>query len=674
MGWSQVSLGKVLVPAAVVLLLGCAAAPGLAASGRSAMPASLGADDAVLAARDAARNGDQERLAALAPLVSGHVLEAYPEYWRISLRVKAGQADESEVRAFQARYPGSWLADRLRGDWLQALGARQQFAAFEAESRAMIWGRDDPQFRCYHLLARYSLEDPARRDEAAREARRLLASASEPGGDGCSALADRLVGDGALSIWPRLQALVERNQMTAARRAATRLSEAEQSSLHRVLERPGSWLAGYEHSAERAPRELAVLAIVNLAREDPERAAHFATAWNLLLSPEQRGVVWGRIGHVGAQRLHPSALEWYLRGGELVGAGLDYVRAREVLESEVRAALRAPDGPQWGLVLTTISRMPPEQQGDPAWVYWRARALAAQGQGTQAEQLLQTIDHLSGFYGRLAAEDLGLPLQLAPEPPAPSATEVDMMAARPGFQRALRLYELGMRDEANHEWGWELRGMNDWELLAAAEYARRQGVLDRMIASSERTRSLIDMAQRFPMPHRELLAEVAAPLGMDQAWIYGLIRQESRFVEDVHSSSGAIGLMQLLPTTARYVARRIGLDGFHPARVATADVNLRLGVNYLKLVSDDQDGQPALASAAYNAGPRRLREWRASLAAPLEGSIFVETIPIAETRDYVKKVLFNTVIYGELIDRREPSLRTILGTITPKAVPANDLP
>jgi soluble lytic murein transglycosylase len=161
---------------------------------------------------------------------------------------------------------------------------------------------------------------------------------------------------------------------------------------------------------------------------------------------------------------------------------------------------------------------------------------------------------------------------------------------------------------------------------------------------------------------------------MDEAWIYGLIRQESRFIEDARSGSGAQGLMQLLPATAGYVARRIGLQDYRPSQITEVEVNLRLGTSYLKLVYDDQGGEPMLASAAYNAGPRRLRQWRATLAHPMEGAVFVETIPLNETRNYVQKVLFNTMVYASLAGRTGVTLKSLLGPV-PSSMPADtDLP
>jgi soluble lytic murein transglycosylase len=157
-------------------------------------------------------------------------------------------------------------------------------------------------------------------------------------------------------------------------------------------------------------------------------------------------------------------------------------------------------------------------------------------------------------------------------------------------------------------------------------------------------------------------------------WVYGLIRQESRFIEDIRSSAGASGLMQLMPATASWVARKVGMSDYTAARVNEVDVNLRLGTTYLRMVLDDLDGHPALATAAYNAGPGRPRAWRAALPRAVEGAVFAETIPFNETRDYVKKVMSNAVYYAALFDSRAQSLKQRLGTVAPKAAGSTALP
>jgi len=666
-----------VAPFALIAAACIAASPvGAMAQGRSA-PArsdSLSADDAFMAAREAVRVGDRERLAMLAERVKGHPLAAYVEFWQLQTRLRTDEPAriDAAVAEFFARHPDTFLADRLRLEWLLALGMRRDFDAYAREQPALIWG-DDAQIRCYSMLARYLRE--GRSEALAREARQLLAGTRESGTEGCVALTDALLEDGRLSIWERVRALVEQNQLATAKRVATAARGTSPALIAQAIDSPAAFLTTHERRLTEAQRELAIVAIARLARDDAAQAARFAIALNLHLTPEQRGIVWGRIGHMAALKLAPEAIDWYRRGGEHVGIGLDAVRADEVLEWQVRAALRGdPNGPDWRMVRSAIERMPAALARDPAWVYWRARALQAEERKDEATDLLRTIAGRFHFYGKLAAEDLGEVIVVPPRASEPSAEDLAPMAANPGFARALAFYRLGLRPEGHREWNWQLRGMSDRQLLAAAEYARSINVIDRMISTSDRTREEFDFTQRFPAPHRTEMTQNARAVGLDETWVYGLIRQESRFIQDIRSSAGAQGLMQLMPSTARFVARKVGMNDFAPARINEVDVNLRLGTGYLRMVLDDLDGHPMLATAAYNAGPGRPRLWRSTLARPVEGAIFAETIPFNETREYVKKVMSNAVYYAALFDNKAQSLRARLGTVAAKEAGTTVLP
>ncbi|HEX6734087.1 MAG TPA: lytic transglycosylase domain-containing protein, partial [Azonexus sp.] len=158
---------------------------------------------------------------------------------------------------------------------------------------------------------------------------------------------------------------------------------------------------------------------------------------------------------------------------------------------------------------------------------------------------------------------------------------------------------------------------------------------------------------------------------LDDAWVYGLMRQESRFITTAKSTVGASGLMQLMPATAKWVAKKIGLRDFHQSRVNDTETNVLLGTSYMRLVMENLDNHPVLASAAYNAGPGRAKRWRAER--PLEGAIYAETIPFSETRDYVKKVMSNSVYYSALFTGKPDSLKARLGTVGPaNAQPMKD--
>ncbi|MGN1055496.1 MAG: lytic transglycosylase domain-containing protein, partial [Comamonas sp.] len=295
-------------------------------------------------------------------------------------------------------------------------------------------------------------------------------------------------------------------------------------------------------------------------------------------------------------------------------------------------------------------------------------------------QLLQSIAGVKGFYEQLALEDLGQRVTEPVAPQPPTEQELAAAARNPGLQRAMYAIRMGLRSEGVREWNYSIGlhvpgGMSDRELLAAAELACRAEIWDRCINTSERTREFMDWKQRFPMPFHDAVIARANSIGLDPAYVYGLIRQESRFIMDARSHVGASGLMQVMPATARWTARKIGMTDFQPNMINDRDVNITIGTAYLKLALDDFDGSMALAAAGYNAGPGRPRNWRNGPV--LDGAIWAENVPFTETRDYVKKVLSNTTNYAALITGQPQSLRARLGTVGPKVTlqPVNtDLP
>jgi len=331
----------------------------------------------------------------------------------------------------------------------------------------------------------------------------------------------------------------------------------------------------------------------------------------------------------------------------------------------VRAALRSS---VWSDALAAIDALPPEDRDETAWRYWRARALAAGGAKDEARSIYADLARGFDFYGLLAAEALGGETVLANLPSRPITVDEQALAAfgaRAGVRRAVKLASLDLRLEAIREWNASLRGLDDDALLLAAEYAKRVGLIDRAINAAERTTARHDFSLRYLTPFGAQFADAAKEQDVDVALLYGIARQESRFVADIVSSAGAVGLMQLMPGTARWVARKLAVDGYSPARIADVGLNTQFGAFYFKYWQDRLDRLPALAAAAYNAGPSRAQAWRPASGA-LEGAVWVETIPFNETRDYVKRVLANTMLYSRALGRPYVSLTERLGVVTPR--------
>ena len=611
------------------------------------------ADDAFLGAKAAFRAGDPNRLARYAAMLEGYSLQSYVDFWQLQLRLE--EMPSTEVRAYLAKYPGSYLADRLRSGWLKELGKRREWQTFDLDLAPLVV--DDADIRCYALASRLARRDDSALSESSQywlEPRELP--------EGCATVVNESIARGQLTVkqvWQRIRVLLEAGQMTAARRTMAYLPATErpdEKMLTVAATEPAKLLARPpENLAAQPAREMVLFAIVRLARSDPRLATEYLnSALGQKLPPADRAYLWGRVAYEGAKRLIPEAAEWYTRGG-------DSELSDDHLAWKARSALRAGD---WATVASAIDSMSVAAHADPAWDYWYARSLAAQGRADGARAYYLRISGQPYFYGMLASEELGQAVQLPPSSPQVTEAQVARAKSNPGIARALELFRLNLRSEGVREWAFSIRDMDDTQLLAAAELARRLELYDRAINTAERTTGVHDFKVRYLSPFRDTFRAQSQSFAIEEAWLYGLTRQESRFIASAKSSAGAQGLMQLMPATAKWVAQKIGLQ-INPNRVIDVDTNVTLGARYLKLVNDDL-GHPVMASAAYNAGPGRARRWRD--VRPLEGAIYAESIPFSETRDYVKKVMANTVWYAMLLDGRTASLKSRMGVIPAKAV------
>jgi len=609
------------------------------------------ADDALLGAYDAYRAGDPIKFAKHAARIEGHVLEPWLDYWRLSMRLE--DAANREVREFFAKHPNDYVTERLRSDWLRVLGKRGDWTEFERQSP--LYTRDDLEVACYRWIVRLERGD----ENALADAMAMwLEPAELP--DGCQRLSGILSARGKLSVtdvWRRVRVLFEHGQITAAKTTLGLLPKKEapdERMLAEAARQPKRLLERLPKVLEtRAAREVAVLAAVRFARSDPPAAARALDgALGERFSQSELRYLWGLVGYEAAREHHERALEWFARADSM------QLEDRH-LAWRARAALRAG---QWKVVRESIDRMTPANANHPAWVYWYGRALAAQGEETGSRAFYLRIAGQTDFYGLLANEELGYLVALPQETYEPTEQDVAAAAAEPGLARALELIRLGIRVEGVREWLFAIRSFDDQKLIGAAELARRAGAYDRAIHTADRTSRVHNYALRYPVPYHDVFREYAKSHGVDEAWVLGLVRQESRFNTDARSAAGAAGLMQVMPGTARYVASRLGLRNYRPKNVTDIETNVTLGTGYMRLVME-QLGHPVLASAAYNAGPSRARRWRDTRS--LEGAVYVESIPFSETRDYVRKVMANAVMYSAVLNQKPVPLKTRLGAILP---------
>ena len=610
-------------------------------------------DDAFLLLRDAVRQDDASKAEFYAARLTNYSIPSYVDYYRLKPRLK--DAAPSEIRDFFKRYEGQAIVDRLRNDWLLELGRKRDWITFDEQYPLFVLN-DDTQVKCYALTSR-----ALRGLKVADEARALL-TAPNGYGQPCADLIATLFQNGQFNtedLYAQLRLSGEYNATGQARRIVALLDGPEKKAVQAVDLPTVAVAKGMGTS--KVEHQIYIVALGRLAKTSIKLATLALNKATPKMTAQEQQQAWAAIALASSYTLAPETTDYWKRSN---GAPLSIDQA----QWKARIALRNGD---WKTVESTIRAMPPSLRSEPTWIYWLGRALMAREGVTsqptgEALQLFRSISDQSNYYGQLALEETGKLITIPP-PGAPlSPAEIAPMAANPNFQRALKFFSMRLRFEGTREWNWGLRGLNEREHLAAAEFARQNNILDRMVNTSERTRIQVDYTQRFPSPHNDVMHPATQTLGLDKAWVYGLIRQESRFIMDAQSHAGASGLMQVMPSTGRWIAKKIGLADFAQDMLSDVRTNILLGTNYLNMVLGNMDGSQVLATAAYNAGPGRLRTWRATLTKPMDSTVFIESIPYVETRTYVKNVMSNSAYYAALFEGRPQSLKARLGNVAPK--------
>ncbi|MBE9609076.1 transglycosylase SLT domain-containing protein [Chitinilyticum piscinae] len=599
-------------------------------------------------------------IATLQQLVSdseGDVLEMYPRYYLLSTQIR--DISETDASAFLQRYDNTPIAERFRGEWLKELGRRNSWASYSNEYGKLV----DPagtELQCLRAQAGMALQQA----EAVSAAKPLWFS-DKALPDACNPVFDALFASGELGsndAWARIRQALAANRADFARQLAARVgppAALSAKSLDQAGKSPEKTLQKLD-TGPRAERELALYALEVLGRKDPDAAAARIPVVSASWPEADQRFAWQQLGLSAARKLHPSASAWLARGGM---EGLN----DEERGLAIRAALRSQD---WPAVQARIDALPTEQRGETTWRYWRARALAEQGRSAEARNELAQITQGYDYYSLLAREELGSALQL---PPATRTSEEDIRQVRqiPAIRRALALYAQNWKAEGAREWNWAVRSLgSDSQYLAAAELARREGWNDRSIYTADRTRQQHDFALRYPMPWRSEILNHATGNELEAAWVLGIIRQESRFVVDARSGAGAAGLMQLMPATAKWSAKRAGLDDFSPAQVINPETNIALGTTYMNYLQGRFSGNQILSTAGYNAGPGNASKWQTAQAQ--DATIYIETIPFSETREYVKRVSANATIYAQQLRQGEMRLKARLQAIAPRGIMVSD--
>jgi soluble lytic murein transglycosylase len=598
-----------------------------------------------LQAEQAIKQGDSTRYQRLLRQLRNYPLVPYLELAR--LRHGLAHAHPGEVRRFLQQHAGTPVADLLRRDWLDLLARKRRWQLYLAD----YVPQRSIQRQCHHLRA--LIETGQAREAWPRVEKIWLHGRSRPRACDPVFAAWERAGKRTVELtWQRIGLAMKAGQIRLARYLGKKLDSSERDWVERwirVHRHPEAILDDPGFRTGHPWRETILLhAITRQARKDGLAALRLwrAVRKHYPFTREQRHAIARRIALALDHDESEQAYAWILS----VKPGADDIR---LYTARLNAALLRRD---WQQLLADLPNWPTDEHDSERWQYWMARALEGTGRHEAARAFYRRLAKNRSYYGFLAADRIGAPYHLLDrQTPADPAT-IAQVRRLPGVRRALELHALSRNGAARREWHYATRRMDRQTLQAAALVAESANWHDQAIFTLARTGYWDDLQLRFPLQHREIVIDHSRQNALDTSWIYAVIRQESAFMSDARSQAGALGLMQLMPATARTLARRKpGLGRLSGGRLLDPAFNIRLGSAYLKELKEKLADNPVLATAAYNAGPRRVNRWLPPY--PLEADIWVELIPFRETRRYLRRVMSYTVIYDKRLGRNPRRLK-----------------
>ncbi|RYY80655.1 MAG: lytic transglycosylase [Moraxellaceae bacterium] len=621
------------------------------------------ADSDFNAALSAANNDNMTMLDNYQFSMQDSVLGYYPQYWKLNSDLVT-QSPQT-ILAFVTRYPNSAMAEKLAADYIEAKVQAGDFASARPLV-AYVTNADEAE-SCAIGQVQAMAGDPLVFSEFNRV---WLKTNKQP--ESCSGLARLMVNsplksaqDRQQRLWTMLRAGELGNAVQVGQGLGIALDFAE---LNFIASNPFNYLqsAPLASSADQAKF---LFAIARLADSSVDMAAGQIGQYRARLPQDvlryaYRIVAYKAANSVMQNGFNAQSVSWF-------DQSYGYPFSDEEAESYGRQAVRFG---QWDALLRAVDSMSLPLQQERLWQYWFARAseqrsgdAATQEQGKIAAKAFYTNLALEeDYYGLLSRDRVGQSLTKLGTSYNPSTQDFQRLDGDVHFQRAFALYNINASASySNREWNWAVRQAylkhDDGMILAAASRANSMGWYDRAIYAAERTTKLHNYELQFLTPFRDQVIQHSSNVGIDPAWVYGLIRQESRFVLAARSHVGAGGLMQIMPDTAKWVARQLG-ESYSSAALSNMQTNIRYGTFYLSHIHGELSNQPVLATAGYNAGPNRAKRWQ-PMDQPLEGDQYTESIPLLETRDYVKNVMTNATYYGLIFGRNNQTIAQRMGKI-----------
>lgn len=573
----------------------------------------------------------------LLPGLVDYPLYPYLRYQDIKRRLS--RVSSEELNSFFKQYGDLPVAAQLRQKLLRQLARQGRWQRFLDYYQAT----SNVRLQCHYL---YALLRTGQEQAAWPQIeKRWLSGKSQP--SNCDRVFKRWKAAGKLTtelVWQRMELALSKGRRTLARYLVRSLPAKEQplARLWIKLHRKPQLLARYqkriEHSNHPMAERLFINVITRLARRDPQAAADlWMTSQQARETPaEDQYALLQEIAMAMARRQLPGAEAWF----SLIPADTLSDTAREW---RVRAALRQA---QWSEARAALDGLTPAQQTTDRWQYWRARVNEELGNTEQAMTQFTTLARQRSFYGFLAADRLNLPYTIADRPHETSAGSLFEIGQTPAVRRAREFLQLGRLVPARREWRSATRTMNNEQRVDAAKLAQLWGWAEQSILTMAGTNQRDDLKLRFPLLYQKEVLDYSQQAEINPAWTYGVIRRESAFVVDARSPKGALGLMQLMPATAKNIARSLPKKYRGRGKLTQPNANLALGTHYLRKMLKRFGGQTVLATAAYNAGAQRIQRWLPEKGS-LDAERWIENIPYRETREYVTSVLAFTIIYAD---------------------------
>jgi soluble lytic murein transglycosylase len=553
-----------------------------------------------------------------------------------SLRPKIAKLDRREVERFIAAWPDTLAASDLRNAYLRELTRKGDWTTF----RALYVRSNERDLQCDALQAQLAAQ--ARLDYT-RDLDALWQGARNLPGS-CDPVLRAARASGVLTdaqVWQRLERSAADGSIESAAAAAALLEGANRVAADRIVDTlrdpPVAFVKAKAWADEARTRDALTF---GLARHARRNSAGAETAWADLESrfkwdAAQKNRVLNALALYRSTSYSPDAL------ARLKALPAD-AEDDATREWQVRIALTSGTLAE---TLAALGDLSPQQKEDPRWRYLRARVLVKLDRKAEASPIFATLAREANFYGFLAADWIDEPYTICANTLAHDPDAEAALAKQPDLDRAFEWRELNRLPEARREWDFAMTKLDETQRRLAADLAYRRGWYDRAVfafSADPKTQRLYE--QRFPLGMEAQVRTEARGAGIDPAWAYAIIRAESAWMTDAHSTADAYGLMQLLPGVAKQLAKSESLAYSNAQDLFNPDLNVQLGTRFLGRMADRYDGSPWLASAAYNAGEAPVGRWL-DARPTLDPDFFVETIPYRETREYVSRVLAFSVIY-----------------------------